>query len=402
MRAITFGAKKNNEEKKDAALSTFVCAYFFLQALNLLVKMGDISIPAWNLIPKIILGVLLLIAIPALVTRSGLKALLIELTVGAMFVFSSMMDSHPDVNLASLAFDELVVFVPIGICAFCVSDYSALLIRLHRWSYPSHFILYVLCFLLFRTHAADYSYSMSVGYAVLFQMLIMIDSFTEKHSIIDLILVIADLILIVMLGSRGPLLCLGVYAVFRILSGIKTARMKSVILMLCCFIGAVLYLLYPYLLQLLVKLSSLLLGNTSRTIRLLLNEQLVYEAGRETIYSYTLERIMERPILGWGVGGGWLNGVYPHNLLLEIALSFGVPFAIVITIWLLAVGVKGIGSRDREKKSVFLVFLSCSVSLLFSGSFLLSSTFFVAVLLGMKSDRRTGANTLLYESAVYT
>jgi O-antigen ligase len=61
-----------------------------------------------------------------------------------------------------------------------------------------------------------------------------------------------------------------------------------------------------------------------RFIRLLVDR--VHYAGRDSLYNTALNMILERPLSGYGLGGYIDNGfwIYPHNLILELALDGGV------------------------------------------------------------------------------
>lgn len=374
------------EQKDDIRLSSFIALYFFFQSLNLFIKLQGFSIPGWTWIPKVCLAVVLLFCIPSLWNRAKWMSIFAELVLMILFGFSFLLGNNATVDLLSITVDEITIFLPLGLCAYAVDNYETMLNVLHRWAIVTHLVLFAL--FLSVTSQKYLGYTMSVGYAILLQALIMADRAFNRKSIIDISFVIIDTIMIVFLGSRGPLLCLAVYIVIKLFGIASSQRGKVLLLLLGGAFAIGLYFLFPKLITGLSNLSKTLFGIQSRTLRLFVSGNITYDAGRDWYYTYTRDRIAERPLFGWGLGGGWSNGTYPHNILYEIILSFGYLLGIPILIWILKQTIFGLFCKDATTRRIILIFFAFSISLLFSGSFIMSSSFYILLLLCCKYSRK--------------
>lgn len=112
-------------------------------------------------------------------------------------------------------------------------------------------------------------------------------------------------------------------------------------------------------------------------------------SGREGLWFAIFPAVMERPFLGYGIGGFWSSGLadevrreatfpasHAHNTYLDAALQLGVPFAFLFLLGVLvflAASVRAV-VRDREcwpflALGAFIAVYSLSASMFFTGSF---------------------------------
>jgi O-antigen ligase len=135
--------------------------------------------------------------------------------------------------------------------------------------------------------------------------------------------------------------------------------------------------------ELLMSMSRFLsrFGIDSRSIALLLQPGLDL-SGRDLLYSRVIAEIMDNPITGIGIGGDRrvLNGVYAHNLLIELVADYGIPLGSLFVLVLLGLMIRFSHSRDKCQRNVFAMWLNISViPLLVSGSYLESTGFWICL-----------------------
>ena len=99
------------------------------------------------------------------------------------------------------------------------------------------------------------------------------------------------------------------------------------------------------------------------------------------IFKYYLDLAIQKPILGWGVLGGWIGkGSGPHNMLIEILLAFGGILGGIIIVSLLLSQLRVFFVKDKSTKDLILIYMSICIVLYFvSGNFLQKSDFFIFV-----------------------
>lgn len=118
--------------------------------------------------------------------------------------------------------------------------------------------------------------------------------------------------------------------------------------------------------------------------------------GEDSVYGTSLEQIQNG--LLWGsypriVSHNWMDGMYPHNLFLEILMSLGIVFGIPLC-WLMikAVFKSFHAIRYRDPESLFcLLFICYSSCLLTSGTIMLHRHFWItfAITLSVKTIKRS-------------
>lgn len=101
--------------------------------------------------------------------------------------------------------------------------------------------------------------------------------------------------------------------------------------------------------------------------------------GREEIYALAISLIAENPFVGYGFYGyiPFLGASYPHNIVLQWLLSFGIvgtTVALPAFVWCV-VSIIRVSYRVPECGLVLIILLYSIVILMFSGSFLESSPF---------------------------
>ena len=206
------------------------------------------------------------------------------------------------------------------------------------------------------------AYSMSFGYSMLLPSMFLF----SRPKIIDKVLSLILFVLILLVGSRGPLLVLGLFYVFSTLFFSSAKQKKSLFLLLIIVILGVLIL--PQVIDL----------GSSRTLKMFQSEAfLSHDSGRGELQEIVINQIEAHPILGCGIGADrkYLDGLYPHNVFLELFLHYGVIIGLLVSIFFFAWCIRLFLSRrlraDKELRLMFIMlFLYGFVPLLVSGSYL--------------------------------
>ena len=367
--------------RQDKYLANFIVGYYLVQALNLLVKLVIGNFTLWLFISRGILIFLLLFALKPMFQRKSGVFIWTEIVFAVLFSYTFLFRYASFSEYSSIVLNVFTVFIPMAIAAVSINDKSILVKRMYLFSWPIQvLLLYVL------VTRSNFNYSMIGGYTLVFQALIILDHFTEKRKWYDLIACIVDLIVVFIYGSRGPIICIFSLIVIKILfsPSISQVRKMSLILLTCTLFGAIVV-FYHNIIAGFITLTTRL-GYSSRNLYLLLNGRITSDSGRNSIQRLYLEAVKNGPILGHGIAGGWLpNGVYPHNIFIELLLSFGPVLGLLVSAVILYLSYSAIICKNEGKRRVGHILLAYSVSLLISDTFLKSPMFFMLMGIGLQS-----------------
>ncbi len=214
-------------------------------------------------------------------------------------------------------------------------------------------------------------YNLNYGYQVVFCFILYILLYLFNKQIIDLILSVISIYLVLSCGSRGSLICIAVATVLVILFLLKTTAVNTLkfygliglTIVTAVFAGPGLSMLFTYLAKVFDKY-----GISSRTLRMFIKGKMDNTSGRDVIYQVARDMIRQKPITGYGFFGDRyrLRKIvyfgYPHNVVLEIMIQFGV---IIGTLFLAIVLYKAfrmlIKNNDAGWMLLLIVFLTSSV-----------------------------------------
>jgi len=368
-------------DRQDKHLANFIVGYYFVQALNLLVKLVLGNFSWWTLASRGILIVLLLFALKPMISRKGIALLAVELLFAALFGYTFAFQFASLNDFGTIALNIFTVFIPMAIAIASIKDKSILLQRMYVASWPVQLIL--LYVLLARRGS---SYSMIGGYTLVFQELIVMDHYSKKHKLYDLLMCAVDSIVIFLFGSRGPLLCIMTMVVIKVLLSPTLSRRKRIILisLSILLLGGV-FVFYTDIINGLIILTNRL-GYSSRTLYLLLDSRITSDSGRDSIQRRYMEVVRNGPVLGHGIAGGWLSSeTYPHNIFLEMLVSFGPIFGVLVCVAISLVYFLAIIDKDQYRRRVSHILFAYSISLFLSDTFLKSPMFFMLMAIGLQS-----------------
>lgn len=200
---------------------------------------------------------------------------------------------------------------------------------------------------------------MGLGYSLLIPALFLFWHKGKFSVFVALLLTI----LILLLGSRGPLLPIALFVfIQRLILGSVNEKifLFIVLIVIICSFSSIIDWLQDY-------------GINSRTLELLVEGEMDSDSGRGDIYSIIVDKVSEHPILGYGVFSDrvFLDGSYCHNILLESFMNFGyfIPISFIMVMMLLICMCMKHFTK-LEFTLLLLFFLASVVPLFVSGSYL--------------------------------
>lgn len=247
----------------------------------------------------------------------------------------------------------------------------------------------------FSSARAEMSYSVSFGYNVmLFLLPFFYDALLHKKKS-DIFGTTIGLLMILTNGSRGPILFIAIFLLLMGLIYLGRNRNKWVIFVIAIVVFMLVFIFYD---TLLMGLASLLSSAniSSRSIIMILNGTIATDNGRIVIWDTALQMIREKPF-GYGAMGSQhqifkiISTGYPHSIILEMFIDFGVIVGSLFLIFLLRNALSMLfKKKNREWVGVFLLYFCVACQLFISLCFWSSTAFWacIAVAVNCFEDRQ--------------
>lgn len=368
----------------DMRISFSIVFYFCALITNYTVKhVLDLESPLvraqTSAIFMMVVGLAFIINLPRVFRRIGFFFLSSFLLAGSVFLLNILLFPSNIEYLLDAAFWFFFICLPLFLYYHAIYDRMLFLELLVKSAYYQ--IALGIVFLL-TTNLATPVYDMVYSYLVLVPVILLIYKMFNQFKLIDLVLSMAGIIAIVILGSRGPLVSILVFSVTLLISRAFELHAKSLLifivaLVLLGFVFVNLDLVLEFINSILVKH-----GISSRTLKLLMYRDTIdFSTGRNILFETTIEKITENPYFGYGLAGDrlFLNGTYPHNIVLEIVAQLGLVMGLIVLVILLFLWLKPIiSSVDRVDRDLALIFFALGlVPLVMSGSYLTSGNFWI-------------------------
>lgn len=203
----------------------------------------------------------------------------------------------------------------------------------------------------------------------------------EIGSLINLFSIILGIFAISMLGTRGPLVAIGIYVILYVFF-FKISKHKVLygLLFLC-----IAYVLIIWSEEIFMFFGSLAvnLGFSDRIFVSFLSGANIFKegsTGRDAFYPILFRAMNDSPVFGYGIFGSFeFINAYPHNIFLEIIFSFGYVFGglmIIFVGYLIKVSFNNNMSKD-ETGFLFVLIGAGIIGLLFSNSFVVTPAFYL-------------------------
>jgi len=347
----------------------------------------------------ILVGIMYLKNIRIVLKRNSVFFILSYIFFMCLFLISILINPENIDYLPNIAFWLFIISLPTAQYYLAIKDKSIFLNMLILSGYYQLFlglVIFISMILTTPTYDMVFSYLILVPMIILTYKLLFI-----KFKLIDVALILLAFIAVVTVGSRGPLLSYVIYLILLFVNYLIKNRLKAkafvLFLVSIAFMSAIVLNFNFFIKQLNILLIKH--GVQSRTIYLLLSDNIDFSTGRSEIFSNTINNIFLNPILGYGVGGDrlFLNGTYPHNIFLEIIAQFGIILGGILSLILITYWVNGIFlNKSTTNQHLAMIFAGVGlISLFFSGSYLTSSNFwlFMAICISsvhFRSNNREG------------
>lgn len=195
--------------------------------------------------------------------------------------------------------------------------------------------------------------------------------FINKKKLNVLIFIISTVI-VVMYGSRGGSVCILVYILYLLIKSINKQNYKIII-------GAILLFLLCYfnLDKILVYLERI----NSRTVITLLSNTFVQSSGRDAIYE-RCKWLIANNKLGYGPLSTRhliIGQPYPHSLIYEIIIDYGIIFGTIIIAFIIICGVILCLSKNFLQRIGATYWILGFTMLMVSGSIYYNSYLYIAI-----------------------
>ncbi len=233
------------------------------------------------------------------------------------------------------------------------------------------------------------AYSLSFGYDLLLFCLVFLFFALSEKKPIDLIMAIAGFVMIILGGSRGPLMCIAIFLIIYIILWVKNSKYKVMCIVGLVTVSLAFLLFYESIMTSIIQLLESM-NIESRTIRMILEGNISDDNGREPLWNAAIQMIKENPF-GWGMMGTrhvvyYLHVVgHPHQFFLEVLVDFGVIAGSVIIIMLLTSSYRIFSMPNKHWNAVFLIFFSRACHLLISGTYWHLLPFWACIAIGVSA-----------------
>jgi hypothetical protein len=289
----------------------------------------------------------------------------------------------------------LVICIPFTVLVVSMDDLKFLYNGLVKASYWNILLL----LLYFVSEWDSITYSMPAAYQVLFSAVVHVNElFTKKNRIKTflLILVIIEVVLILVKGSRGPLLILFVYIALKFLVEFRKNK-KVMIWFVLGSLGALVILLNMS--EFLNAITTFLNNNNiySRNLTLLLNNNIFDDSGRSELHNLAIELISKNPIIGYGASSDvkLLGGAYVHSFYLELFINYGLILGSVLFVLISFESIRVLFIRSGVNKDLLLIFLVLGyVMLMISSTYL--QNIYLFLFLGLVFRKKRYSTRIIY------
>lgn len=252
----------------------------------------------------------------------------------------------------------LPVVIPSALCTICIKDITVInkVLKVISWSIVLIMAFYIYSYMKGLV-VGNSEYNMSLSYGLLLPGLFLY----SNKKIYSIIASIFLFLCILILGARGPMIAFLIFIAYDIVQSNKKMIFPVAILAIIVIGG----------------MSTIMeffgrLGFQSRTLNMFATGDFSSSSGRDEIYNKMINVMWDHPF-GIGIFGDrvYLNGLYCHNIFLEIALNFGLIVFLGILVYSIVKFVKVYKASNKVYRNILVLFLVVGfIPLLISGSYL--------------------------------
>lgn len=348
LKRLLYNQKVDEVEEKH--LSYALVGYFTAIAANSSLKtaFGLEDSGAGTLISIITFGTMALLIIRALLIvlkRKSSLFLLMYVLFGVIFLLSiiiNIFDNRPiNLIISYNLFWNFGLWIPLGCIAASIKDVGVLYKTFVNFSFLISFFLLLTFFKNSgtTTESGSEKYDMSFGFAMALPTLIHFNEFKNRKILILLLLGIIEFGSMVLYGNRGALLPVLFYFAISFFHSNVKSHYRILSLFLVVLFGVLLFVFFDSIIAWLISFMSDHSIEHSRTLNMLIEDNLSDESGRDLLRTISFDMIQEKPIFGWGFGGEYYEIAYrysgvmsghidqsfnSHNGILQNLVNFGI------------------------------------------------------------------------------
>ncbi|NLY45108.1 MAG: O-antigen ligase family protein [Tissierella sp.] len=327
---------------------------------------------------KAIVGLFYLLALPIALKRNKIEFIGIYIFSIFIFLINYIFFNENWVYLKSIIFPFFFTCLPSFIYSYSIHEWDILMYFMKKTSKIVFVVGTIIGILVFLGKSSVGTYSMRLSYYMLLPTAIYLDEFLEKMSLKNGLIISICLMIILALGSRGAILCIGIFTILKLVKNISKLTYTKILFYLIIFTIVITGLIF--LDEILEYIYDFLLsfGIKSRSIQLFLRDD-VHLSGRDRLYEDVIEEIFNRPFLGIGLAGDRaITGGYVHNIFIEILANFGIVLGVLNIIALLYIIIKSLFIKNIKKYNMIIIWLSIGfVHLFVSTSYLIEFKFWI-------------------------
>ncbi|NPV45214.1 MAG: hypothetical protein HPY70_14770 [Firmicutes bacterium] len=388
--------KLNLDKREDRKISIAIMSSFAILAIQylILIYLDLIGTPYANtiqLFSKVIVGIFYLIALPTVLKRNKIKFINIYFISIFIFLINYLFFNENWFYLKNIIFPFFFTCLPSLVYSWSINNWNILEDVMKKTGILVFIVCSIIALLVFTNKASIGSYNMALSYYMLLPTVVYINEFIENFTIKSFLPVFISFFIILTLGSRGAIMCLGVFVILKLITKEKKFNYKTILISVIIITLIVIILLSLH--SILENLYNFLIqfGVHSRSLYLFLRND-VHLSGRELLYKTIIEEIKDNPLFGIGLAGDRrvING-YTHNIILEIISGFGIIIGSIIVILLGIISLKALFSQNIKEASNFISMWFCLglVHLMVSGSYLIDFRFWIFLGLAINYIKKT-------------
>lgn len=221
------------------------------------------------------------------------------------------------------------------------------------------------------TVSAWSTYSMPLSYATLYAVMWLMCDFFNKRRTFTLVLIIVGVLILVIFGSRNPLLSVAAYIVFNAIKNKNGKSWEKAMLI----IALVIILIYGN--QILISFNSIVqsFGIKSRTLSLFVEQR--YFADDRTMIHQNIFEVLNKNPLGVGIAGDVAQThEFTHGLYVSILCTYGYYIGTLVLLVLGAVLLKAYIKSSGQNRDIYVIYLLSVLPRGFTGGDIWSSDVF--------------------------
>ena len=215
------------------------------------------------------------------------------------------------------------------------------------------------------------SYSMSLSYATLYSVMWLMCDFFKNSRLDTLFRIAIGLAIIILFGSRNPLLSIASYLILAILTS------KSINVFLKLFLPGAITSVFICWQSIIIGLNDLVTKYNikSRTLNLFLNQQLLYD-NRTSIHQSIFALLNKQP-LGLGIAGDVTQTQeFAHGLYVSVLCTYGYVLGVIVLLLLFGIIIRAYIESHDVSRDILLVYVITVLPRGFTGGDVWSSDVF--------------------------